>query len=372
MKKRLLILSAATVAAGIFLTQATHFAVEAQTPASKAPAKAAASPTPPSFAASPTQTPPVLKDDDEIIKIDTELVNVNVRVVDRNNRPINNLRQSEFKILEDGVPQKIDFFSQSEVPTNYALVVDNSGSLRSQLDKVIEAGKVLVNTNRQDDESMIIRFVGKEKIEILQNFTPSKEDLEYAIDQMFIEGGQTALIDAVYLAVQEVDKYEKSQKFEDRRRRAIVLVTDGEDRNSYYKENQLFDLLKEADVQIYVVGFVGDLPKDGGFIGKSAQSKAKAFLDRLASESGGKAYYPESPNDLPALARDISSELRTQYSIGYIPTNDRHDGTYRAIRVSVADGPGNQKRIALARAGRTADGGPAPIKLPPPAPSKTP
>ena len=370
MKRSVLILSVATTAAGVFLTQVPSFTVNAQTAASKALPKATVSPTPPSFVASPTPTPPVVKDDDEIIKIDTELVNVNVRVVDRNNRPIANLRQSDFKIMEDGVPQKIDFFSQSEVPTNYALVVDNSGSLRSQLDKVIEAGKVLVNTNRKDDESMIIRFVGKEKIEILQSFTPSKDDLEYALDQMFIEGGQTALIDAVYLAVQNVDEYERSQKFEDRRRRAIVLVTDGEDRNSYYKENQLFDLLKEADVQIYVVGFVGDLPKDGGFIGKSAQSKAKAFLDRLASESGGKAYYPESPNDLPALARDISSELRTQYSIGYIPSNDRRDGTFRAIRVSVADGPGNQKRIALARAGRTAEGGPEPVKLPPPAPNK--
>jgi len=323
MKRSVLILSVATTAAGVFLTQVPSFTVNAQTAASKALPKATVSPTPPSFVASPTPTPPVVKDDDEIIKIDTELVNVNVRVVDRNNRPIANLRQSDFKILEDGVPQKIDFFSQSEVPTNYALVVDNSGSLRSQLDKVIEAGKVLVNTNRKDDESMIIRFVGKEKIEILQSFTPSKDDLEYALDQMFIEGGQTALIDAVYLAVQNVDEYEKSQKFEDRRRRAIVLVTDGEDRNSYYKENQLFDLLKEADVQIYVVGFVGDLPKDGGFIGKSAQSKAKAFLDRLASVSGGKALSAMSTEPLrSSSARTIASGtiLKTTVEIcGFLP-----------------------------------------------------
>ena len=342
----------------------------AATPAPRPRVSATA--TPPSIAASPAATPPVLQDDDDIIKIDTELVNLSVRVVDRNNRPVNNLQQKDFKIYEDGNPQKIDFFSQSEVPTNYALVIDNSGSLRQQLDKVIEAGKVLVNTNRPDDETMLIRFVGRDRIEIEQPFTPNKTDLNDALDNLYIEGGQTAIIDAVYLAVENVEEYEASKRPEDRKRRALILVSDGEDRNSYYNEKQLFDLLRESEVQIYVVGFVDDLSKDSGFIGKSPQGKAKAFLDRLATESGGKAYYPASANDLPELAKEISSELRTQYSIGYIPSNDRHDGTYRQIKVSINDGPGNQKRIAITRAGRTADNGGKPAKPGPPVVTKTP
>jgi Ca-activated chloride channel family protein len=369
MKRNLLILAAAIAIAGLYFTFNRSFAVEAQTGAAKPSPKATA--TPPSVAASPAATPPTLRDDDEIIKIDTELVNLNVRVVDRNNRTINNLQQGDFKIYEDGNLQKIDFFSRSEIPTNYALVIDNSGSLRQQLDKVIEASKVLVNTNRPDDETMVIRFVSRDKIEIAQPFTSNKGDLNDALDNLFIEGGQTAIIDAVYLAVQNVDEYERSQKFEDRKRRALILVSDGEDRNSYYNEKQLFDLLRESEVQIYVVGFVDELSKEGGFIGKSPQGKAKALLDRLASETGGKAYYPASANDLPALAKDISNELRTQYSIGYIPSNDRHDGTYRSIKVTVADGPGNQKRIPIARAGRTADST-GPTKTAPPTPSKTP
>ena len=148
----------------------------------------------------------------KIIKIDTELVNLNVRVIDRNNRPINNLQEKDFKIFEDGAQQKIDFFRKSEVPTNYALVIDNSGSMRQQLDKVIEAGKILVNTNRPDDDTMVIRFVGRDKIEIEQQFTPNKTDLIDALDNLYIEGGQTAIIDAVYLAVENVDEYEKSTK----------------------------------------------------------------------------------------------------------------------------------------------------------------
>jgi Ca-activated chloride channel family protein len=147
-------------------------------------------------------------------------------------------------------------------------------------------------------------------------------------------------------------------------------VTDGEDRNSYYNEKQLFELLKESEVQIFVIGFVDDLSKEGGFISKSPQAKAKDFLERIAKESGGKAYFPRTTAELPNLAREISSELRTQYSIGYIPSNDRKDGTYRSIKVAVDDGPNKEKRIAVTRAGRTAEG--ASPQTPPKTPGTSP
>ncbi len=350
MNKLLLLFSVAFLTGGILVNPHSVVTVGAQS----------GSPTPKPLSTRPVLTPtPLLDDPNEIIKIDTELVNMNVRVIDRNNRPINNIQQREFKVYEDGVLQKIDFFSQSEVPTNYALVIDNSGSLRQQLDKVIEAGKVLVNTNRPGDETMVIRFVGRDKIEIEQPFTSKKEDLIDSLDNLYIEGGQTAVIDAVYLAAENVGEYEKTNKSSDRKRRALILVTDGEDRNSFYNEKQLFELLRESDVQIYVIGFVDDLSNEGGFISKSPQAKAKGLLERLATETGGKAYFPKSPSELPSLAREISGELRTQYSIGYIPSNDRRDGTYRSIKVSVDDGPGGQKRIAVARAGRVAEGVPS-------------
>ncbi len=300
----------------------------------------------------PTATPRL---EDEEIKIDTELVNITVRVVDRNNRPINNLPQSDFKIYEDGVLQQIDFFSKSEVPTNYSLVIDNSGSLRQQIEQIIEAGKYLVGTNRTDDETAIIRFVSSDKIEVLQDFSKNKTDLNDALDNMYIEGGQTAIIDAVYLAVERLNQGNTPQKDLDRTRRAIVLVTDGEDRSSFYSESQLLELLKESDVQIFVVGFVKALSDDKGFISKSPQGKAKAFLERLATSTGGKSYFPASASEMTTISKDIASELRTQYSIGFIPSNDKKDGTYRNIRVNVTDGPNASKRIAITRAGRTAE-----------------
>ncbi|MEO6588698.1 MAG: VWA domain-containing protein [Pyrinomonadaceae bacterium] len=299
--------------------------------------------------------PPLPQFDEKELEIKVELVNLDVRVVDRNNRPISNLRENDFKIFEDSQPQKIEFFSQSEVPTNYSLVIDNSGSLRSQLDKVIEAGKIMVNANRKDDETSVIRFIDSSKIETKQDFTSNKEDIFYALDNLYVEGGQTAIIDAVYLAVESVDDYKKSNVRNNRKRRAIVLVSDGEDRNSFYNETQLFQLLREADVQIYTIGFVGELDKDGSLIRKSPQKKARTFLERLAQETGGKSYFPENVSELNGIAQDISSELRTQYSIGYVPSNDRKDGTFRSIKVMINDGPNAQKRIPITRNGRVAE-----------------
>ena len=302
----------------------------------------------------PPPPPPVFIDKNDVIKIETEIVNLNVRVVDRNNRSIGSLQKSDFKVLEDGVSQEIESFSKGEVPTNYSLVIDNSGSLRPQLDKVIEAGKVIIGTNRPDDETSVVRFVSSEKIEIVQDFTPSKTDLTDALDNLYIEGGQTAIIDAVYLTAERVDNYEKTRDPNDRKRRALILVSDGEDRASFYNEQQLFQLLRESDVQIYAIGFINDLDKEGGLISKSPQKKAKSFLERLATETGGKVYFPNSVSELNTIAADIASELRTQYILSYSPSNQERDGKLRNIKVAVSDGPNNQKRIAVARTGRVA------------------
>lgn len=310
--------------------------------------------------------PPIIVEDTPIV-IKAEVVNLNVRVIDRNNRPINTLAQQDFKIYEENVLQPIEFFAKEEVPTNYSLVIDNSGSMRFQLEKVIEASKIIVGTNRPDDDTSIIRFVSRDKISIEHDFTSDKNELNDSLDNLFVEGGKTAIIDAVYLAAERVENYEKKDK-DERKRRALILVSDGEDRDSFYKEEQLYELLRESDVQIYAIGFVNELDKQGGFFNKSDQGKAKAFLERLAKETGGKVYFPNSLNELNGIAQDIASELRTQYSIGYIPTNTDNDGSFRNIKVVVADGPKAQKRIAITRSGRKAvseDGKPslqAPIR----------
>src|SRR6266436_445672 len=315
-----------------------------------------APPPPPILKPKPTPTPDVagaIINEGDIIKFNAELVTLQVRVIDRNNHPINNISKGDFRIFEDGVPQPVFSFTQEEVPVIYGLAVDTSGSLRSQLNQVIDAAKTIINSNKRGDETFLERFIDREKIENLQEFTPNKDLLLDAVDNLYVEGGQTAVIDGVYLAAEHVAEYKKGND-DDRRRRALIVVTDGEDRASYYNEIQLFQRLREEDVQIYVIGFVNELDADKGFIRKSPKDKAVALINKLAAETGGRAFFPQSISELPQIANEIVRDLRTQYVISYDPTNKAHDGTYRAIKVVLDQPTGSDKLIALTRPGRTA------------------
>lgn len=296
-------------------------------------------------------------DPEEIVKVDTSLVNLNVRVIDRANRPVNDVKQDEFKVFEDGVPQQIFSFTRAEVPISYGLVVDNSGSMKTQLEKVIDATRTIIEQNKTGDETFLQRFVSSDEISILQDFTASKEDLFDAMDKMHTEGGQTAVLDAVYLAAEHVGKHKKGDPLSDKRRRALILVTDGEDRSSYYKQAELFEFLRENDVQIYVIGFVNELDTDSGFIRKSSKDKAVNLLNKLATETGGRAFYPTSLAELPSIADEITRDLRTQYVVSYSPTNKRRDGTFRKVNVRIEDTGKRDKRIAITRPGYTAPRG---------------
>ena len=321
-------------------------------------------PPPPVLKPKPTPTPPEEFEENDVIKVNTELVTLNVRVIDRNNRPINNLRQSDFHVFEDGVAQPVESFSREEVPISYGLAVDTSGSLRSQLQGVIDAGKTIINSNKPGDETFLVRFISSDSIETVQDFTASKDLLIDGLDELYVQGGQTAVIDAVYLTAEHVAAYKKGDD-SDRRLRALVVITDGEDRASFYSQEKLFARLREEDVQIYVIGFVKELDKEGGLIRKSPRDKAVNLINRLATETGGRAFLPESLSELPQIANEIVRDLRTQYVVAYNPTNKVRDGSFRSIKVEVADTSSHDKHIALTRNGRVAPKGEPPaVKLP--------
>jgi Ca-activated chloride channel family protein len=383
-----LVVFCALAVALLVLSSAGHAQNDARPRRATQPQKSAAAtptPTPTPALVKPAPTPasgaPALRpsptpDDGEeigegdVVKVDANLVNLNVRVIDRNNRPINNVTQQDFHVYEDGVLQPIEFFSREEVPISYGLAVDTSGSLRSQLQQVIDAAKTIINSNKSGDETFLVRFIDNEKIETVQDFTSNKNDLLDAIDTFYVEGGATAVIDAVFLSAEHVAQYKKGSD-DDRRRRALIVITDGEDRGSFYKKEQLFAKLREEDVQIYVIGFVNELDKEGGFIRKSPREEAMNLLNRFAKETGGRVFYPESLTELPQIADEIVRDMRTQYVISYNPTNKTRDGSFRAIKVVVNDAPGSTKRIALTRSGRTVprEGSTQPSSAPPRQPS---
>jgi Ca-activated chloride channel family protein len=286
----------------------------------------------------------------------TQPVRLNVSVTDASNSLVADLRQEDFRVEEDGVPQTITYFAREELPVSYALVVDNSGSTRNVLDYLLRASGVLVSANKPDDETLIVRFVGSEQINVMQDFTGNQTALMRALEEMFVEGGQTAVIDAVYTTAERVGERRRD---ESGRRRALVLLSDGEDRASYYKLSELQKLLRQNDVQIFVVGLVSILPKGQGIIRKSAHDQALAMLNMIAQETGGHAFYPKNVKDLQDAVAAITRELRTQYVIGYQSSNPARDGKFRKVQVKLNEAAregGAAKRTVRVRSGYFAAG----------------
>lgn len=195
--------------------------------------------------------------------------------------------------------------TQSEPELSYGLLIDNSGSLRTEFNQIIAASKLIAANNRAADETFVVRFTDSKRIKRLQNFTRDKEALSDAIDDIYLEGGQTAILDAVYQSAE----YLAQNSFADTsaRRWALILITDGEDRESRHALADVLQLLHEKKIQIYAVGLMAQLEKDKG---KKASQQAASFLTNLATETGGKAFFPQSADELKANAGDMLNVIR--------------------------------------------------------------
>lgn len=279
------------------------------------------------------------------------LVKLSVLVTDELGRPVGDVRRDELRVFEDGTPQTISLFSNEEVPISYGLVIDNSGSLEGRLSSVVEAGKAIISGNRPEDETLLVRFVGSDRIENLQDFTSTTAALNDALDELYVEEGQTALIDAVYVSVGRVAEYKRSDPLF--RRRALVLITDGEDRASFYKEDQLFKRLRETGVQVFVIGLVGEL-RGAGPLRTGPRGRAVNFLRRLAEGTGGRALFPGTPAELLNAANQTSRYLHTQYVVGYRPTPGKRNNSFRRVRVKLTETVNRERHTASSRAGYVA------------------
>jgi Ca-activated chloride channel homolog len=282
--------------------------------------------------------------DDAPIHLGTDLVLLDVTVVDTSNRPVMDLKRDEFAVTEDKVLQKIEFFSREQVPVSLAFAIDTSGSMRPKLDTVVKASIDLAKQSQKGDELAVIEF--KDQPELLEEFT---QDISDVIDTLngLVASRQTAMLDALYLAADYANKEGKN------RRKAVLLVTDGLDNDSYYKFSEVVHHLREIDVQIYFIGFISDLEReDKGLFKKSSKEKAESLLNKLAEETGGKAFYPRELSEVHNIAQQISTDLRTQYSIGYYPSNSRKDGSFRSVKVQVS--ADNRRLVARTRNGYTA------------------
>lgn len=182
------------------------------------------------------------------------------------------------------------------------LLVDNSGSLRSQLNEVIGVSKRIVESTQTGDEIFIVRFVSSDKITIPQDFTTHKSWLTQVLDDMYVEGGLSAITDAVYIAAERLDKKGGSEGH----KQALILITDGADEGSFYKTERLLSLLREKKLRVYAIGF----PLAGK--GVKDQERARKYLTTLADESGGRVYFPATKTDFETAANSILNDIRNQ------------------------------------------------------------
>ncbi len=226
-----------------------------------------------------------------------------------------------------------------QVPLSYGLLIDASASLRAQLPDVVRTAVKIVDTNRPTDEAFVIRFISSEKIETVQAITSSKQALIAALDQMYIEGGSSAILDAVYLSAE----YLAQNSNGNRRRRVLIVATDGEERASYYNAQQVVQILTATDIQVYIVAFTKDLTND-------KHEKAVKLLSVLASNAGGRVYFPSSAPDPDRIANEIINDIRTQYLIGYIPS-DGASKAFQKVEVSITDSQNQNKKAFITSVG---------------------
>src|SRR5215831_7608978 len=258
---------------------------------------------------------------DDTLSIEVNLVNILFTVADRKGKFVTNLKKDDFKVFEDEKVQGItNFSSESNLPLTITLLVDTSGSIRDKLKFEEEAAiEFFYSTlQRGKDKALVISF--DSGVDLLQDFTDDPERLADTIRKIRAGGG-TSLYDAIYLAVNQKLAGQEG-------RRIVILITDGDDNSSRVSLTETLEAAQKNDVSIY-----GISTNSSAFFGSKEQERGDKTLKKFSDETGGKGFFPLKIEDLSSTFVNIHEELRSQYQIGYRPSNGLMDGTFRRIKV---------------------------------------
>jgi Ca-activated chloride channel homolog len=268
-----------------------------------------------------------------------DVVALSVTVVDPHARLLAGLSRERFSVFEDGVRQDIAYFETSDVPLELALLIDGSVSMEPKLAFVQKAAAGFVDAMRDGDRAAVYAF--NSYVRPLQAFTTDRTLVRRAIESTTAAGG-TALYNAVYVALRAFEQAAADGRV---RRRAIVVLTDGEDTASVLTFDDLLSEAKAAGVTIYTIGLHAEAP--GIYTAQQARgyfSTADFAMKQLARETGAKAFFPTGLPSLAEAYAEIGRELATQYAIGYVSRNPMRNGAFRRVTVRVSDSPGAQPR----------------------------
>lgn len=255
-----------------------------------------------------------------------DVINLTLSVTDPRNRYVVDLQQQDFVVFEDGVRQDVALFTHSNLPISLVLMMDTSGSMDEKLPQAQSAAIRFIKTLRPGDLAQVKQFNDRDTL--LQDFTGDTAALEAAIRRTETSG-PTALHNALYVALKDLQKQKKVGEL---RRRAIVLLSDGEDTASLVSDDQVIELARKTEIAIYAVCLRSNRATDRS---RLAFSQAEHLLTVLSRETGGQVFFPNSLSELDAVYDRIAEEMRTQYILGYVSSNKRRDGKWRRIVVRV-------------------------------------
>lgn len=255
------------------------------------------------------------------IRVDKDLVLVPVDVVDRDNRPVTSLDRKNFRIIENKVEQPISSFLMEDEPVAVGLVFDSSGSMGqsgNDLRRSRMAARAFFETANPADEFLLVECSTRASLTVPLTSDPRRIEDRLALTE---SKGRTALLDAIYLGLTEIKKSTKGRK-------ALLVLSDGNDNNSRYTQRELLNFARESDVSIYVMGifapaeFLG--PEDFG----------PRLLNSIAQQTGGREYSGDFAR-LPDIARQIGVELRSRYVLGFSPASLERDGRYHDVQIKI-------------------------------------
>jgi len=256
------------------------------------------------------------------IKVDVDLALVNVSVTDPLNRLVTGLEKENFRVYEDNVEQEVVTMSSEDVPVSIGLIFDMSGSMSDKVDKARQAAVQFMRTANPLDQFFLVSF--NDRAELTSGFTNSVEELQSRM--MFSTSkGRTALLDAVYLGLSQMRGAHNGK-------RALLIISDGGDNHSRYNETDVKNFLKEADCQLYAIGIFDEL---GVRSRTSEELNGPSLLSEMTEMTGGRVFPVSNLSELPDIAAKIGMELRNQYVLGYRPSNEQRDGTWRKIKVKL-------------------------------------
>ena len=270
------------------------------------------------------------KDDSPLrLRVEVDTVILRVTVTDPLNRYVVGLEKDHFRVFENKLEQTLTHFSNDLSPISVGIILDMSGSMG---DNILSARSSVIRFLEQgdpQDEYFLLTF--NDRAALVRDFTNRSENIQNEVS-IQTPKGRTALYDAVYYGLEKISEGRHPKK-------ALIVITDGEDNSSRYTFSELKEFVKESDAQIYVIGERGDM----GY--------GRGIISEIVRLTGARAFFPNNFKQLDYFCDLIHSELRNQYLVGYTPTDREFDGSWRKIKVELDPPDGMPKLRVRAREG---------------------